>query len=363
MKQRSLTVIIASAMLTGFIPCVGTAKAIEAPASLRERQEKIQKVAREVAPAVVAITPGVVKPSGSNQNPRQRGGWGVGSGVIVSSDGLILTAAHVLHAVGDEFTVIFSDGRQAQAKALGKYLSRDAALAQITTKGEFPHADRAEPEAAVEGEWCLALGHPGGYEIDRPAPVRLGRIVSKDDGGFIVTDCTLSGGDSGGPLFNLEGKLVGIHSSIGWRLAENRHVPMAAFKNNWERLMKEGETWGKLGLAGRRGGDPGDEAERAPWSGPEPEQPVLGVEVDRQADEVGALVARVAPDSPARKAGVKAGDVIEKVNDQEITDQEDLVNTIRKLKAGDKISLGVKREGEQVKLEATLVAAKDLSRE
>lgn len=329
--------------------------AIEPPASLRERQERIREVATETAPAVVALVPDS-RGGGDPENRR----LGSGSGVIVSRDGLILTAAHVAEAVGDEFAVVLSDGRRVKAKALGKSLNRDAALAQITTEGEYPFVDQAEPEDVKEGQWVLAMGHPGGYEVFRPAPLRLGRVVDADDAGFIVSDCTLSGGDSGGPLFNLEGKLIGIHSSIGWRLAENRHVPIGAFREDWERLMK-GDTWGRLSLA--RGGDFEPRRGRGlppdPSQALDPEQPVLGVTINRLASE-GAVVEAVADNSPAKKAGLQAGDIIEKVNDEQIDSGLDLVRAIRKFKAGDEVTLAVARDGQKLELKTELTRVKDL---
>jgi serine protease Do len=91
-----------------------------------------------------------------------------------------------------------------------------------------------------------------------------------------------------------------------------------------------------------------------------PNHPVLGVDVDQLSDEQGAVVARVRPGSPARTAGLQAGDIIEKVNDQPIDDSQTLVETIGKMKPGDKIAIVVKRDGESVRLEATLGAAEDL---
>jgi serine protease Do len=354
MKQSFFSHALAAALLAATFGPMVPALGGHVPAVLREREEKIQKIAREAAPAVVALMPD------TDENKKSaRRAFGTGSGVIVSADGLVLTAAHVLDAVGDEFLVILSDGTRAKAKAKGKNFSRDAALAQITTPGKYPYVDRADPSALGEGEWCLAFGHPGGYEVNRAAPIRLGRILDKDADGFLVTDCTLSGGDSGGPLFNLEGKLIGIHSSIGWRLAENRHVPMASFMDSWDRLMK-GESWGTLGVRERRG--PRGRVQPAPAEAPDPDQPLLGVVV-QPGEEEGALVAQVSPDSPAHKAGVKAGDVIDKVNDEAISDEEALVKAIRKMKPGDKITLTITRDGEEKKLEATLIAARNLKDE
>lgn len=330
----------------------------EAPPALLERQQRIQQVMTAVSPAVVAI---VTDPDSENRNPNEMGS---GSGVIVTEDGLILTAAHVLQAVGEEFNVILSTGTRVKAKALGKNRSRDSALAKITEPGKYPHVDRAVADSLTEGEWCVALGHPGGYEVDRAAPLRLGRILEKDVDGFIVSDCTLSGGDSGGPLFNLDGKLIGIHSSIGWRVAENRHVPMAAFEKDWDRLM-DGETWGRLGMVerapraeGRRNTEP------EPAQGPAPDQALLGVTVGSSLlGQPGAIVNEVTPRSPAGKAGVETGDIITKINGKAIPDSEALGVNVRSFKPGDEIILTVERNGKTLELKTKLIAAKELGNE
>jgi serine protease Do len=331
----------------------------EAPSNLRERQERIIKIAAEVAPAVVAVVPDVEAAREKGADPA----LGSGSGVIVSEDGLIMTAAHVLQAVGDEFEVILSNGDRVKARSLGKAYGRDAALGQIIEPGKYPHVGRAEPDALTEGEWTLAMGHPGGYEVDRSAPLRLGRLIHSDVDGFIVSDCTLSGGDSGGPLFNLDGKLIGIHSSIGWRAAENRHVPMEAFTKNWDRLMK-GDEWGRLGMRDReprRRPERPNADETEPAAGPDPDQPRLGVSLGFSEIE-GAVVDRVEEDSPALKAGLKSGDVIIKINGEGIADGEALVSQVVKRKPGDEITLTVERGDETLELKTTLVAAKELKK-
>ncbi len=350
---RSLLSLAAAAVAAFSLP-VPQAFA-EAPPALRARQEKIQSVVTKVSPAVVCI-----QTHFDRERPDRNQGAGSGSGVIVSEDGLVLTAAHVLQAVGEKFDIILANGDRVEAKSLGKAFGRDAALAQITEPGKYPHVDRADAKALTEGEWCLALGHPGGYEVDRSAPVRLGRVVDTDADGFIVSDCTLSGGDSGGPLFNLEGKLIGIHSSIGMRLAENRHVPMAAFDENWDRMMK-GDSWGRLGMRDRgpRNRTP-DRGEPAPADTEiTPDTPLLGLMVG-PGEEDGAVVESVGEQSPAGKAGVRPGDVIVKFDGKDVDDHESLVGLIRAHKPGDTVKLGIDRDGKSLELEATLVAARDV---
>src|SRR4030095_1140333 len=102
-------------------------------------------------------------------------------------------------------------------------------------------AEMGASDAVKYRQWCLATGHPGGYQEDRQAVLRLGR-VSDNESGAIVTDCTLVGGDSGGPLFDLDGRVIGINSRIGQNLAANMHVPVNTYRSSWERMAK-GEAW------------------------------------------------------------------------------------------------------------------------
>ena len=88
------------------------------------------------------------------------------------------------------------------------------------------------------GDWVIALGHSAGFDAGRTPPVRFGRVISKGPGNFLTTDCTLIGGDSGGPLFDLDGKIVGIHSSIGVSLTNNNHAGIDGFREDWDRIRR-----------------------------------------------------------------------------------------------------------------------------
>lgn len=159
---------------------------------------------------------------------------GFGSGIIVSKEGIILSAAHVTGGVRRPFTVILPGGKRVKAITKGLDAARDAAMAQITESGEYPFTPLAETPPR-QGDWVFALGHPGGYDKSRGSVVRLGKVVSMDDS-KIQTDCKLIGGDSGGPLFNKEGKLIGIHSRVGQGLEDNLHVPAPLFQKEWDQL-------------------------------------------------------------------------------------------------------------------------------
>lgn len=260
---------------------------------LRQIEKRIQSVVSKAMPAVVAVTDGS----------------GFGSGVIVSKDGLVLTAGHVMASpFKNGYEVIFPSGHKAKAVPLGKNLNVDAGMVQIVDGGEYPYVDLAESDIDI-GQWVVTLGHSGGYDLGRMPPVRTGRVLSKKQH-QLVTDAVLIGGDSGGPLFNLQGQLVGIHSSIGDSIAENRHVTIDTFRKHWTR-MKVGEAWGQLPeLAGKKKKKRRKRAR-------------MGVIVDREANE--AIVKEVHPDSPAAKAGIQADDVITRFDNQAIRSAAELM--------------------------------------
>ncbi len=278
-------------------------------------EKKIQHVVANVMESVVAVT---------DQQ-------GAGSGVVVSPDGLILTAGHVMASRSGEYEIIFPSGRTAKAKAIGKNLSADAGMLQITDPGPWPYVEIENEEQQV-GDWVITLGHSGGYELGRKPPVRTGRILAKRDSQY-VTDAVLIGGDSGGPLFNLDGKLVGIHSSIGDSVAENRHVTIPTFRRDWVR-MQRGETWGELPeLSGEK-----KESKRAR----------MGIVVDRTASN--ARILKVHPGSPAERAGILAGDVVTRFDNVEITDSVQLIELIKEKRPGRAFNVEVRRNNNYLKV-------------
>ena len=155
------------------------------PASLKAVEAKVQAVVAKALPCTVAL---ISKRTGA-----------AGSGVVVSEDGLILTAGHVTRATGDELVVYFPDGKTAEATALGADYQKDSGMARIVDEGRYPFVELGESGTLEENQWCVALGHTAGYQADRTPPVRLGRILAERVGDFISTDCALTGGDSGGP--------------------------------------------------------------------------------------------------------------------------------------------------------------------
>lgn len=284
---------------------------------LRAMQSHFQRLAQRVMQCTVGVQVGQA--------------WG--SGVIVSADGLVLTAAHVAGRPNRDCTFTLHDGREVHGKTLGLFRTLDAGLMKITEPGEYPHAPLGDASQVREGQWCLALGHPGGYQSDRGLVLRVGRVllVQKD---AITTDCTLVGGDSGGPLFDMEGRVIGINSRIAGSLAANLHVPVSAYQAQgaWDRLVR-GEVWGHL---------PG-------------QAPYLGVVGDPDAQE--ARIMNVKAGSPAEKYGLKPGDVIIGFDDKEIPDFAALKEAVAGCEPNESVKLRVRRGGEILTIRVRL--AKD----
>lgn len=297
----------------------GRGSATETLDALKEREAKIKEVIARVTPAVVAIT---------SDTP-----IGTGSGVVVDKTGLILTAAHVTDALTDngrrkEVSIIFPDGTHAKGEVLGANRTCDAAMVRITDPAlrDWPHVALGASDEVAKGTWVVAMGQPGGFDPARTPPVRAGRVWGRDNFGAFFTDCTLIGGDSGGPLFDLEGRLIGIHSSIGGPLTTNRHIGIDNFRCDWDRMAK-GEAWGYLTLGAS-----------------EPDRPVIGAELDEESRE-GVKVLSIISGGPAEKAGLRAGDVITRFAGAEVKNYLGFVRLISRQKAGDTISLTISREG------------------
>lgn len=253
-------------------------------------------------------------------------GEGSGSGVIVSADGLVLTAAHVAMIPNKGVTVVMEDGRKFKAKTLGLVAGSDAAMLKISDPGEYPFVEIGRENPAKLGDWVFSLGHSGGFDKARGVVVRSGRIV-RIAARTVQTDCVLIGGDSGGPLFDLDGKLIGIHSRVGAELQANNHVPMSEYTANWEKMLG-GEFIGEGPFAAK----------------PEKGRGFMGF-ASEAASGGGLKVTELGEKSPAEAAGLKPGDIVRKLNGKSVSKREELQAIVRDLAAGEEVSLEIERAG------------------
>jgi S1-C subfamily serine protease len=209
-----------------------------------------------IAPKCIACTVGLV-------SVIQNGAMysvGSGSGVLISADGLILTAGHVIEKPGTKITVRFTDGKVYQGVAVGLDHATDTGLVRITDpapQGGWDFCRMAGDQSAAVGEWVLATGNPGSIVVDRDPPLRLGR-VTRHDADAIDTNCALEPGDSGGPIFNLAGEVVGINSRIMTSSGINHpdeylslHVPISMFTSQMKLLLSGADANPDVNLDGR----------------------------------------------------------------------------------------------------------------
>ncbi len=249
-----------------------------------------------------------------------------GSGVIVTSDGYVLTAAHVSGRPGRRAEIVMPDGRRVEATTLGRDDTLDAGLMKIEEEGDWPFVEMADDESISIGDWCLATGHPGGYHEGRAPVFRLGRVIFSSRR-VVQTDCELVGGDSGGPLFDMHGHVIGINSRIGEDTDLNFHVPVIAFTRNWERLA-DGESFRSHSGA------------------------LLGV--SGKPHELGLEITQVYDNDPAAEAGVRVGDVLVTFGRSKVQNIDQLSELVGRQPPGREVTLQLLRDGEQVEIEVKL---------
>jgi serine protease Do len=276
---------------------------------LRTLEARVLEIVPRVIPAIVNL--------------------GGATGVVVSEDGYVLTAAHVGRRAGRRVVVRFSDGRSAEARTLGNDAGVDAGLVRIVEEGTWPFVEMGDSSALERGDWCLAIGYPFSFPQGMAPAVRLGR-VSRTGRTAIVSSSTVMGGDSGGPLFGLDGKVIAITSRCDDAAERNVHVPVGAFRAVWEELA--------------RGED---------LNSREPSAAFLGVRTDPEAGGA-PRIREIVRDSAAAAAGLRAGDVLLTLDGKELGSYEDLLAVLRPRKPGEEVALEIDRDGERRTFKATL---------
>jgi serine protease Do len=354
--------------------------------TLRETSEAFSSVAEKAIPAVVFVkvektvnTPSSGIPfefnspfdpfgddffdrffrRGQPQEPKEYHQMAQGSGCIISTDGYILTNHHVVSDV-DKITVKLHDGQELEAKVIGSDEKSDVAVIKVEGKS-LPVLPLGDSDKLKIGEWVIAIGNPFGLT----ETVTVGVVSAKgrsnvhiaDYEDFIQTDAAINPGNSGGPLLNLDGQVIGINTAIfsqsGGYMGIGFAIPINMARNIKEQLLKSGKvTRGQLGI--------------------------IIQELSKDlADSFnlkstkGILVADVLSDSPAEKAGLKTGDIILKLDGDEVTDVGSFRNKIAMMAPGTNVKLLIMRDAKQKEINVEIgelseirvqIGASDISR-
>ena len=280
------------------------------------------------------------KQPGDQQPKRQRRGTALGSGFIISSDGLLVTNNHVIENA-DEIKIEMLNGDTLEAKVLGTDPKTDIALLKVESKSELPFVEFGNSDKSRVGDWVLAIGNPlgQGFSVSAGIISARGRDLQGPYDDFIQTDAAINRGNSGGPLFNTDGKVIGVNTAIlspnGGSIGIGFSMSSVVVKKVVNQLRDFGET--------RRG-----------W---------LGVRIQNLNSEVaealglestdGALVTDV-PDGPAKEAGIKSGDVIIEFDGVAINDSSSLVKVVGDSDVGKDVSVLIWRDGNKKKVTVTL---------
>jgi serine protease Do len=284
------------------------------------------------------------------QPPGQGGGemptHGLGSGFIIRPDGLIITNAHVVEGAS-EVTVKLTDKREFSAKVVGVDKPTDTAVLKIDAKN-LPTVALGDPAQTSVGEWVLAIGSPFGFENSVTAGIVSAKSRTLPDEGFvpfIQTDVAVNPGNSGGPLFNMKGEVIGINSQIYSRTGGYQGlsfaIPIDVALKVEEQLLHDGKvSRGRIGVSVQAVSQSLAES--------------FGME-----KAAGALVDFVPEEGPAAKAGIRPGDIIVKFNGRAIEEPADLAHHVSDLKPGTDATLTLWREGKPHELSVKLGGADD----
>jgi S1-C subfamily serine protease len=272
--------------------------------------------------------------------PQERVVRGVGSGFVIDPNGRILTNAHVVNNA-DTVTVSFSDGRTFEGKVLGQDSVSDIAVVQIPGNNNLPTVEIANIDSVQPGQWVIAIGNPLGLQqtvtVGVISAIDRSLNLSTRPSSYIQTDAAINPGNSGGPLLNARGQVIGVNTAIiqgaeGIGFA----IPIDTAERVAQQLITEGKVeYPYLGI------------QMLPLT-PEIKQKInnypnsnIRIEADR-----GLLIARVIPGSPAATAGLRVGDVIQKINNQSVTTADEILQILDKNGVGSNLQMEVLRNGQ-----------------
>jgi S1-C subfamily serine protease len=300
---------------------------------------------KDVGDTNVARAAAVIAPSVVTIDSAGNSGGSVGTGIIVSSDGEVLTNYHVIEGATEVRVRLRGATNALKATVLSSDPGNDLALLKLSGVKDLTAAVFADPESLAVGDPVVAVGYAlaldGGPSVTAGIISAINRSFQIGDiwlNALIQTDAAISSGNSGGPLINLKGEVVGVNTAVatGGMSSAANNVGFAIGVAEVQRVSVILRSMAK---------------------GEKREQGYLGISLtDRRDGGSGAVVAEVQSDSPAGKAGLKVQDLVLAINDQPITGQDALIAIVRDSAPGDKITIEVERDGERKVFTATLIA-------
>ena len=347
---------------------LGAALFLAQAIAAQARPESFTDLAERVSPAVVNITtstmvargtgPGAIVPDGSpfedffkefqdrnGQGNRPRRSSALGSGFVISEDGYIVTNNHVIEGA-DEVIIEFFEGGELEAKVIGTDPKTDIALLKVESDTPLAFVPFGNSDTARVGDWVLAVGNPlgQGFSVSAGIVSQRNRALQGAYDDYIQTDAAINRGNSGGPLFNMDGEVVGVNTAILSPNGGSIGIGFSMASNVVTRVVNQLRDFGET----RRG-----------W---------LGVRIQDVSDDVaeaiglektaGALVTDV-PDGPAKDAGMLSGDVIMSFDGVDVEDTRGLVRTVGNADVGKTVRVIVFREGKTQTLKITLGRRED----
>ncbi|MEO1492938.1 MAG: DegQ family serine endoprotease [Pseudomonadota bacterium] len=356
-----------SRSLAGVMIAVAVIFCVHDDAAARGAPDSFADLAEQLSPAVVNISTSQTverqnSPNGGPQLPEgspfedlfrdlfphggQPGGprrvQSLGSGFVISPDGIIVTNNHVIEDA-DEITVSFPDGTSLKAEVRGTDPQTDLAVLKVESETPLPFVNFGDSDGARVGDWVLAIGNPFGYSGSVSAGIISARNRDINAGrydDFIQTDAAINRGNSGGPLFNMDGEVIGVNTAIisptGGSIGIGFSVPSNLAKKVVSQLQDFGVT--RRGWLGVRIQTVNDELAEA-----------LGME-----KAMGALVAEVTPGGPAEAAGIEAGDVVIKFDGQDVEEMRDLPRIVADTAVDKAVRVVVFRKGKTKTVKVTV---------